>query len=373
MNMATYPIKVLKDETGIPFVPLVSSTGITNPDGTTLEDSLNIKLESANIIAGDNIILTKEGNDITITGTASGAANRVIDSLDTIESNVGVLDAHQGYVLNNKITEMAETLEGGIPQVINNCTTVDTVNALSAYQGYLLNNKFNDYALSSTLNDYALKTDLNNYLPLSGGTITSNLTVNGELKGNSGVGLVVRSNNTGSWKEGIRIYPASNNYALVYMGNEETTNGLSIVHNPVSKVYYFDVIKDNTTRVINIPHADGTMALTNGGVAYTTTGGRLTAGTTTARQAGLRMYEIYNNGYPFTYGNVLQMNGANGVSQLALQWHGTEMYYRSAPDTSTTFSSWARVWNSNNITPATSFVQSSQPTAARTGDIWFVT
>ena len=371
MNMATYPIKVLKDETGIPFVPLVSSTGITNPDGTTLEDSLNIKLESANIIAGDNIILTKEGNDITITGTASGAANRVIDNLDTTESNVGVLDAHQGYVLNNKITEMAETLEGGIPQVINNCTTVDTVNALSAYQGYLLNNKFNDYALSSALNNYALKTDLNSYLPLSGGTITSNLTINGELKGNSGVGLTVRSNNTGSWKEGIRIYPAPNNYALVYMGNEETTNGLSIVHNPVSKVYYIDVIKDGTTRVINIPHADGTMALTSGGVAYTTTGGRLTAGTTTARQAGLRMYEIYNNGYPFTYGNVLQMNGANGVSQLALQWHGTEMYYRSAPDTSTTFSSWARVWNSNNVTPATSYVQSSQPASARTGDIWF--
>lgn len=137
--MATYPIKVLKDETGVPFVPLVSSTGITSPDGTSLEDSLNSKLEKSNIIAGDNIILTKDGNNITITGTASGAANKVIDNLTTETANVGVLDAHQGYILNNKIVEMAETLEGGIPKVINNLTTVDTVNALSAYQGYLLN------------------------------------------------------------------------------------------------------------------------------------------------------------------------------------------------------------------------------------------
>ena len=157
--MATYPIKVLKDETGVPFVPLVSSTGITSPDGTSLEDSLNSKLEKNNIIAGDNIILTKEGNNITITGTASGAANKVIDNLTTETANVGVLDAHQGYVLNNRIVEMAETLEGGIPQVINNLTTVDTINALSAYQGYLLNNKFNDY------------------LALAGGTLTGTLNI----------------------------------------------------------------------------------------------------------------------------------------------------------------------------------------------------
>lgn len=161
--MATYPIKVLKDETGVPFVPLVSSTGITSPDGTTLEDSLNSKLEKNNIIAGDNIILEKDGNNITITGTASGAANVVIDNLETTSPKQGVLDARQGYVLNNKITEMAETLEGGIPKVINNLTTVDTVNALSAYQGYLLNNKFNDY------------------LPLSGGTLTG--TVYGRMEG----------------------------------------------------------------------------------------------------------------------------------------------------------------------------------------------
>jgi len=93
------------------------------------------------------------------------------------------------------------------------------------------------------------------YLPLSGGTMT------GELKGNSGVGLTVRSANTGSWREGIRIYPAPNNYTLLYLGAEDEKNGLSLVHNPVSQYYYVDVIKGGVTNQIWIPARSGTFAL----------------------------------------------------------------------------------------------------------------
>lgn len=82
--------------------------------------------------------------------------------------------------------------------------------------------------------------------------------------------------------------------------------------------------------------------------SYITSGGRLTCGTTTARATGLRLYEIYHNGYPFTYGNVIQFNGASGVGQLACQWHGTGLAYRSAPDTSTTFTGWATILTSTN-------------------------
>ena len=82
--------------------------------------------------------------------------------------------------------------------------------------------------------------------------------------------------------------------------------------------------------------------------SYITSGGRLTCGTTTARATGLRLYEIYNNGYPFTYGNVIQFNGASGVGQIACQWHGTGLAYRSAPDTSTTFTGWATILTSTN-------------------------
>lgn len=437
--MATYPIKMLKDESGIPFVPLASFTSVASSDGTTLEDSLGSKLEITNIIAGDNIILEKDGNNITITGTASGAANVVINNLTTTEAKQGVLDAYQGYVLNTKIDEMQETLEGGIPQVINNCTTVDTVNALSAYQGYLLNNKFN------------------NYLPLSGGTLTGKLTFDSStFKGTDqhilsfgsagGIGASTIGDSIGVYGQTGIFLGISGSHRILVSDSSVTvsagTYSLGTSSNKWNGVYSqsfnnrkievlttvtnfnditatgiygirFDPSSSNSpaggswgTLIVESTTSTGTMyqifipdGSTNnifkrgwtgsawsswnkftaayadgaGYASYATTGGRLTAGTTTARQAGLRMYEIYNNGYPFAYGNVLQMNGANGVSQLALQWHGTEMYYRSAPDTSTTFTSWARVWNSNNVTPATSFVQSSQPTAARTGDIWFVT
>lgn len=196
--MATYPIKVLKDETGVPFVPLVSSTGITSPDGTTLEDSLTAKLEVDNIIAGDNIILEKDGNNITITGTASGAANVVINNLETTEAKQGVLDAYQGYVLNNKIIEMAETLEGGIPKVINNLTTVDSINALSAYQGYLLNSRLGvvEYTKQDKINliggyNYFLDpTNMNHSMSAANG-ITTSYT--------DGVWKVVSSSGNSNW------------------------------------------------------------------------------------------------------------------------------------------------------------------------------
>ena len=86
---------------------------------------------------------------------------------------------------------------------------------------------------------------------------------------------------------------------------------------------------------------------------YITSSYRLTAGTTANRASGIRQYEIYNNGYPFTYGNVLQLTGSNGVSQIAMQWHGTGLAYRSAPDTSTTFSGWATILTSSNYSSYT--------------------
>ena len=375
--MATYPIKVLKDETGVPFVPLVSSTGITSPDGTSLEDSLNSKLEKGNIIAGDNIILTKDGNNITITGTASGAANKVIDNLTTETANVGVLDARQGYVLNNKITEMAETLEGGIPKVINNLTTVDTVNALSAYQGYLLNSKFNDY------------------LPLSGGTLNGELTLTKKITGSSGHGIEFISTNLGSWNEGVRIYDASNGYSLLYCGNADTTSGVSLVHYEPEHLYFFDVIKDGTPRRVQLPYKAGTLALLTDTVAGATNAdtvdglheysflrfrGHAGAGgeSTLWSQVGIKEYDgILPDGMSnsYTYGSVVSFPGANtrfdlwcnhqssGSAHEGLQYRSGWVDDRKA---------WRKILDSVNYyqwVPQV-FVQSGTPTATKTGDIW---
>lgn len=80
--MARYPIKMLKDESGTPFVPLVAPEAVKDNQGTDWQTLLNSKLEKTNIIAGDNITLSVSGNNITINSQAGGAATNVIDNLN---------------------------------------------------------------------------------------------------------------------------------------------------------------------------------------------------------------------------------------------------------------------------------------------------
>lgn len=128
--MAQYPIKMLKDENGTPFVPLVAPEAVKDNQGTNWQALMDKKLEKANIVAGDNITLSVNGNDITINSQAGGAAVNVIDNLNQSTGGVGVLDAHQGYIL-----------KGMIPGVQNTLTSTSTTDALSAYQGRLLSGK----------------------------------------------------------------------------------------------------------------------------------------------------------------------------------------------------------------------------------------
>ena len=125
--MAKYPIKMLKDENNTPFVPLVGTDAIVDPSGTTLQEKLNVKLEKDNFIAGDNVTITEEDGNLTISTSGKGT---LIDNLDTDESGLGGLDAHQGKVLKEMI-----------PAIANNLTTIDATQTLSAYQGYILNNR----------------------------------------------------------------------------------------------------------------------------------------------------------------------------------------------------------------------------------------
>lgn len=123
--MATYPIKMLKDEEGKPFVPLISIDSIKEVGGETLEQQLDKKLETTNIIAGTQIALEVEGNNVIISNSAEGT--KLINNLDQTTVGVGALDAAQGKVLKESI-----------PEVINNLTTIDSKKALSAHQGYIL-------------------------------------------------------------------------------------------------------------------------------------------------------------------------------------------------------------------------------------------
>lgn len=70
---------------------------------------------------------------------------------------------------------------------------------------------------------------------------------------------------------------------------------------------------------------------------------------------GISMYEVYNNGYPTSYGNLINLNGNNGgLGQLLIGWNGNgghaPIMVRSKRDVVTTaWSDWATVITSANI------------------------
>lgn len=123
--MATYPIKMLKDENGTPFVPLISLDSVQDMTGQSINEILDKKLEVTNLVAGTQIELEVDGNNITISNSAEGT--KLIDNLESEQAGVGALDAHQGKVLLEKI-----------PTIANNLNTPESGQALSAYQGYVL-------------------------------------------------------------------------------------------------------------------------------------------------------------------------------------------------------------------------------------------
>lgn len=83
--------------------------------------------------------------------------------------------------------------------------------------------------------------------------------------------------------------------------------------------------------------------------------GKLTALTgTNSGENGVNMYQVYNNGYPTNYGNLLHVLG-QGASELLMEWSGTSgavahLYYRNRRDTSdANWSAWVTVLDSTNF------------------------
>ena len=74
---------------------------------------------------------------------------------------------------------------------------------------------------------------------------------------------------------------------------------------------------------------------------------------------GIQMYEVYNNGYPTAYGNLLHLGGANalGEGELLIGWSGTSgahapVFIRSRRDTAdAAWSDWAQVYTARDSIP----------------------
>ena len=108
---------------------------------------------------------------------------------------------------------------------------------------------------------------------------------------------------------------------------------------------YVTWTKNGTTNNLTVPFATTSNVLNN-------LGNRTAISGTTVGQRGLRLYKVYNNGYPVNFGNVLNIGG-QGYGELLFQWTGNSnpghLYYRSKRDvTSQAWSNWVTILDNNN-------------------------
>lgn len=140
--------------------------------------------------------------------------------------------------------------------------------------------------------------------------------------------------NTKSWKT---IVDSANYTAYVNPANFVTSLG--------TNGNYVTWTKNGTTNNLTVPFATTSNVLNN-------LGNRTAISGTTVGQSGLRLYEVYNNGYPVNFGNVLNIGGL-GYGELLFQWTGDSnpghLYYRSKRDVaSQAWSNWVTILDNNN-------------------------
>lgn len=202
--MATYPIKMLRDENQEPFVPMVSADSIYTNDGRTFEENFASKLEASDLKEGTGIILEQNGNSTTIS-VDFGATDNIIDNLNTTVPGQGPLDARQGNILKNMI-----------PTIVDNLTTADPNKVLSANQGKMINDRLDslDTRANSSVQCFATvfadgtsnKLELTN-LNLQPGSLYEIVYAEWSTE-NTTQGHVMRLNGITSGYQGVHAHPA---------------------------------------------------------------------------------------------------------------------------------------------------------------------
>ncbi len=132
----------------------------------------------------------------------------------------------------------------------------------------------------------------------------------------------------------------------------------------------------------NKPTASEIGALPSGGTAVSSVNlsskGRVTALTDNTQGAtGLELYEVYNNGYPTAYGNIIHLKGmtAVGEGELLIGWSGTSgahapAFIRSRRDTTdANWSPWAQLYTSAHP-PAEFYPVGAPIPAIRYRSVW---
>jgi hypothetical protein len=185
------------------------------------------------------------------------------------------------------------------------------------------------------------------YLPLTGGTLNGSLTIAEQNR-------IYLSNNNDYINARIGVDPDNGDVYISNINNRwlrvKADDTLEIAGSKV----YTEANKPTPEDIDAAPSSHTHNAIVSRGSVTCESGA-------TGRPAvsGLSMTEAYNNGYPTTYGNVINLRGA-GDGQILVGWSGSDvahspMYVRSKRDNTSTanWSGWAQVYTTaHKPTPA---------------------
>lgn len=136
--------------------------------------------------------------------------------------------------------------------------------------------------------------------------------------------------------------------------------GVNIAGNQSTSGNAATATKLQTARKINGVAFDGTKDISFS-INALASKGRVTAlaNATQGSNTGIQMYEVYSNGYPTAYGNVIHLKGASSVGEgeILIGWSGTSgthapAYLRSRRDAADAkWSEWAQIYTSKDSIP----------------------
>ncbi len=231
-------------------------------------------------------------------------------------------------------------------------TAYDLVNAAYDGDGTIENLQEILTVLEGIKDTDTIQAIVGKYLPLTGGTITGTLTICRDS-------AAIQYCNSGGTAQGWLGFSAENT-PTVWMSNGSTYHTLLHSGNFFSYAPTLTGVGAIGTWRINI---DGNAATATSSVkaSYIESQGRLSAISNTTKPVnnGLTIYEIYNNGYPTTYGNLLQVKGGSGSGELAMGWTASDacgnLYYRSIRDNTHPWSVWKRLAFADEIPAVTNY------------------
>lgn len=299
---------------------------------------------SGNLIVSGAAFYRKMNNDTS--NAVSGIGwKKAAD--DTTIATVGYYNLRKAIYINSHIDEVADLWQDAVGKY----TLYVGVNDLT-YNTYpiLRSDNIGSYAL--TPSNYTSTLD-SRYIRKAGDTVTGLLDIN--RPGESLVRYLdggVNKGATGYWGNGIGAYLFSypaNKYLNITDAGSLLFGGNTVWHSG----------NDGSGSGLDADTVDG---LHNGSLSarILLSQGRVAAMTSGAVTAGVQMIEVYNNGYPCSYGNALRIGGSNqGAGELVLGWSGSNggierLYYHNKRDMSNTWSDWRTIaFLTDNVASAT--------------------